>query len=252
MPLPGPSHPMQKIADYRTIRKSLKSAGIWSIVFGAVALVMGLMPPTEWILATLGLVLLGTGVWNIAAPRPVGVIADGVTLLMVGVYNLVFTVLALTQGGSSGSHWVMLGVLQLVWGGRRIASYRRFASAFDQQPSDAELNQLDALVDSVRKAKTKESQDVIEIAVEGVHRQNWKAKLSGSEALFVEVAGHDVFFGTRESVNAENRGKVMIGNAVKVTIDVSGHVLKGTMSSDAWRTWEQWKTGIVVPKAFAA
>jgi len=243
---------LQKTADYRTVLKSLKTAGIWSILFGAIALVLGMVAPSIWVLSALGLVLVGTGVWNIVAPRPAGIIVDGVTLLMVGAYSLVFTVLAVTQGGGASAHWAVLGVTQLVWGAGRIGSYRRYASAFLEQPSDAELQQLDQAVDAVRNARPKETSGVIQIAVDGLHRSVWKAKLTGDDAIFVEVTGHDVVIGTRESVEIENRGRVMIGSAVKVTVSVDGHELKGTMPAAAWRLYEQWKTGIVMPKAIAA
>jgi hypothetical protein len=247
-----PASRLQKTADYRNVRKSLRTSGIWSIVFGAIALVAGFLTPPDYILATLGLVLVATGVWNITAPRPTGLVIDGVTLLLIGAYNVFDTAVSLANGGNAAPRWLILGVMQLVWGVMRIRSFGRFAEAFLEKPSDVELQQLEELVSAIRRSKPKESQDIIHLTVETTRRDVWKAKLSGDDAIFVQIAGHDVLCGTRQTAEIENRGKVMIGKALKITARVRGMELKGTMSPDDYAAFDQWKTGIVIPKAIAA
>jgi hypothetical protein len=243
---------LQKVADYRTVRKSLKKSGMWSILFGAIAVVWGLWPPVDFILTALGTVLISTGIWNIVAPRPTGIILDGITLLLVGAYNLLGSILAMINGEGASPRWAVLGLFQLVWGVQRIASFKRFAHAFAEKPPDSELEQIEQTVDAIRKTKTKESADTVQIRVNGVHTTIWMARFSGNEAVFVESGGGDVLVGSKDTVTIENRGKVMIGNAVKTKITINGMTLEGTMSPDAYRLYEQWKTGVVIPKAYAA
>jgi len=243
---------LQKVADYRTVRRTLKRSGVWSILFGAVALVAGLGTPVDWVLMVLGAALLGTGTWNIAAPRPTGIILDGVTLLLVGAYNLIGTLLAAMDGTHVSPHWGLTGMLQLYWGVQRIQSFRRFANAFLERPSDAEMQQIEETVGAIRKAKVKESTDIIEFKVEGIHRNVWKARLSGEDAVFVEAAGSDILVGTRDTVVITTRGKVMVGSALKADAAVGPVHLKGTISPDSYHLYEQWKTKTYIPKPIAA
>ena len=247
-----PASKLQKVADYRTVRKSLKRSGVWSVLFGALAIAGGMGTPVDWVLMVLGVVLLGTGVWNIAAPRPTGIILDGVTLLLVGAYNLLGTLLAAMDGTHVSAHWGLTGMLQLYWGGQRIQSFRRFANAFLERPSDAEMQQIEETVGTIRKARAKESTDIIEFTVDGIHRHVWKARLSGEDAVFVEATGSDILVGTRETVEITTRGKVLVGSALKAEAAVGPARLKGTISPDSYRLYEQWKTKTFIPKPIAA
>jgi len=248
-----PASKLQKVADYRTVRKTLKRSGGWSILFGALALAAAMGTPVDWVLTVLGVVLLGTGVWNIVAPRPTGIILDGVTLLLVGAYNLFGTMLAAMDGVHVSGHWAVTGLLQLVWGLQRIQSFRRFANAFLERPSDTEMQQIEETVSTIRKAKAKESTDIIEFTVgDGMHRHVWKARLSGEEAVFVEATGSDLLVGTRETVEITTHGKVLVGSALKADAAVGTVRLKGTISPDSYRLYDQWKTRTFIPKPIAA
>ncbi|HEY2954767.1 MAG TPA: hypothetical protein VGK89_05920 [Candidatus Eisenbacteria bacterium] len=248
-----PVSKLQKVADYRTVRKSLKRSGGWSVLFGAIAIWAGVGAlPVDWVITVLGVVLVGTGVWNIAAPRPTGIILDGVTLLLVGGYNLIGTVLSAMDGVHVSPRWALVGILQLFWGLQRIQSFRRFANAFLERPSDTAMQQIEETVATIRKAKAKESTDIIEFAVDGIHRHVWKARLVGEQAVFVEATGSDILVGTRGSVEITSRGKVMVGSALKADAMVGTQRLRGRISEDSFRRYEQWKTGTFVPKPIAA
>jgi uncharacterized membrane protein len=64
---------LQKISDYRTIRKTLRPAGIGSIVFGVLAVVMGIASIEDnslnAILALIGLFLLVEGEYGLSFHR---------------------------------------------------------------------------------------------------------------------------------------------------------------------------------------
>jgi hypothetical protein len=156
------------------------------------------------------------------------------------------------DGAHAQPRWALIGLLQLFWGVQRIQGFRRFANAFLERPSDNEMQQIEEMVGTIRKARPKESTDIIEFTVEGIHRHVWKARLSGEDAVFVEATGSDILVGTRATVEITTRGKVMVGRALKADASVGPVRLKGTISPDSYQLYEQWKTRTFIPKPIAA
>lgn len=79
----------QGAADFRLLRKKLKGGGIGSIIFGLIAVGMGLAfvedNPVNAILAVIGFFLLIEGVWVLRAPSPRGMIMEGIVMCVIGV-----------------------------------------------------------------------------------------------------------------------------------------------------------------------
>ncbi len=108
------------------ILKGLKTGGIGSIVFGVIAIALGLATakdsPVNAGLAVIGIFLLIEGIWLLVSPQPAGLIVDGIALIILGIWNFCVTVANSSRGGSGGS-FAVLGVFQVVWG---IQSFRRY------------------------------------------------------------------------------------------------------------------------------
>ena len=244
---------LQRVADYHAARRTLSLSGRWSVLFGAVSVAAGcLWTPVDWVLTVLGIALAGTGVWNIVAPRPTGILLDGITLLVVGAYNLGGAVLAVMDGLPPSPGRALLGALQLVWGVQRLRGFRQFANAFLEQPSDAEAQQIEQTVGAIRRATAKDLTGLIEFGAGGVRRRPWKARLAGEYAVFVEVAGPGLLVATRPTVQVIALGNVPRGGALEADLAVGATRLRVTISPESLRLYEQWKAGAPMPRPVAA
>src|SRR4051812_15833051 len=97
---------LQRISDYRVVRKSLRTSGIGSIIWGIIAVVVGGLAlrvnVLNIFLVTLGLLLIGTGVLNIVAPMPIGIIIDGIVISILGVWNIFISLANIALGAQGG------------------------------------------------------------------------------------------------------------------------------------------------------
>jgi len=173
---------LQQVADYRMARKTLRTGAIGSIIMGAIALGIGVMPPLTWMPVAIGLTLLGTGLWNMLRPSPAGIVIDGLTLILVGATNILGSL-----GGGGTTLWVKLGIFQLYWGGVGIMRFKEFRNALGFHPQDTELKALDDLIQTVEKAKVKEAQDTIEFTTTGFHAKVWRGRLDDQGALLIQM-----------------------------------------------------------------
>ena len=180
---------LQKISNYRLILKTLKPAGIGSMVFGAIAMAMGFGGMEEnllnAILGLLGLFLLVEGIWIYFAPTLKGLILDGIALLIIGFWNILITIADLAFGGGGGYvFFAILGLWQVIWGLQSFGRYKRLSAMPMIKPSDASLKQIDDLVKSITQAKVRLQPDIIEFKTTTfTAQQSWKGKLLQDSAV---------------------------------------------------------------------
>ena len=247
-----PTSKLQRFAEYRAARRTLRLSGTWSVLFGVLSVIAGcLWAPVDWVLTVLGIVLIGTGSWNILAPRPTGIVLDALGLLLVGAYNLIGAVLAVMDGLPPSPARAFLGALQLVWGVQRMGNLGQFASAFLERPADPETREIEETVGAIRGATSKGSADVIEFAA-GTARRAWKARLTGEHAVFVAVSTSDFLVGTRETVTLTPRANEPRGGALEADLTVGGTRLRITIAPESLLLYERWKAGTPVPRPVAA
>jgi len=243
---------LRRAADYRNARKTLALAGTWSVLFGGISIAAGwLWMPVDWVLTVLGFALLGTGILNIQAPRPTGIILDAVTLLLVGAYNLVGAILAVMDELPPSPGRAALGVLQLVWGIQRLRNLAQFAAAFLERPPDEDAKEIEQTIWAIRRALAGGPSGVIEFTA-GSAKREWKAKLTGDYAVFVGVASPDFVVGTRANVALTPRANESRGGALEADLAVGATRLKITIASESLRLLEQWKAAAPVSKPAAA
>ena len=247
-----PPSKVQRVAEYRAARRTLRLSGTWSVLFGVLSVIAGsLWAPMDWVLTVLGAVLMASGGWNILAPRPTSIVLDALTLLLIGAYNLIGAVLAVMDGLPPSPGRAFLGAFQLVWGIQRIGNLGQFASAFLERPADPESREIEETLGAIRGAAAKGSADVIEFAA-GIARRAWKARLTGEHAVFVEVATSDFLVGTRGTVVLTPRANEPRGGALQADLTVGGTRLRITIASESLGLYERWKAGTQVPKSAAA
>ena len=232
---------LHRVAAYRGARRTLGVAGTWSLLFGVIAVMVGsLWTPVDWVFTVLGVALMVTGVWNIQAPRPTGILADAVTLLMVGGYGLIGAILAVIDGLPPSPLRAFLGVLQIVWGVQRLQGFRWFAGVFLELPSEEDAKEVDDAVTAIRTSGTNILTGTIELTG-GARKRPWKARLAGDYAVFVEMAGPGLLVGTRQTVRIVSREPGAPGATLHAQLLVNDTKLPITLSNEALRFYEQWK-----------
>ena len=135
---------LQRIADYYTVRKSVRVSGYGSIFFGIVAIAIGAVllsiNPINALLLLLGVILLIVGIINCVRPTPLGILADGISLLAIGSWNLFIYILNAASGpGHHTTGTPVISLFQLAWGIASFSRYKRFANAFNEHPTAASL-----------------------------------------------------------------------------------------------------------------
>lgn len=234
---------LQDAAEYWLVSKSLRSRAIGSIIFGSLAVLMGLSMLEEHsmnvILAFLGIFLLAEGIWVLAAPRPAGFVADGIALIVVGIWNVVVTAHNLAASGAEASPmFLILGVLQFGWGCQSFSRYTRFARV-DFEEYDAWLvGRVDQMCKEMRKSRSRQREDIIVIK-EGA--STWIGQLGASVVILVKQKYEDIRIAP--SSLASMRYDSSPKSAVKVLVRVGPYEINGMMKAKYIQRYEKWKAG---------
>ncbi|MFB3896660.1 MAG: hypothetical protein ACE14V_10200 [bacterium] len=237
---------LQRICNYRYVRKTLKPAGIGSIIFGVIAIVMGFTGiadnPINAILGFIGLFLFVEGIWIIFAPKPMGMIVDGIALSILGVWNIMVTIANAANGESHG-FFAILGLMQIAMAVQSFKMYKRCSVMPMVIPTEETLKKLDELAKSIAKSEVKDQPDMIEFQIIGFrNRQIWKGKLESDSAIFAEGSGQDVIFAKKNEVELVNNGKVMVGKSLNMQFKTKDRILKGTIKPESFDRFTAWKT----------
>jgi len=102
------------------MKESLRKWGIGLIVLGIAHLVLTNFLDPLW-----GSIIIILGILNLIIKKRGMFIANGAALLLVGIMNILGTILP--EGGGFG--WLIFGVLQLVWGIQEIRKFKLYANA---------------------------------------------------------------------------------------------------------------------------
>jgi arabinogalactan oligomer/maltooligosaccharide transport system substrate-binding protein len=166
------------------LRKSLSGSGMWSIMWGALALIAGLAMIEESalnvVLAGIGVFLIGTGIAAWAAPNPVTLRLDATALLLVGLWNIIAT---LAGGESSEMVWIIGGVVQIGWAIGRFARHGRFKEV--QHVPLPLIKHAAELVRDTQRANAGRDAGIVQFRAAG---KLWKVRLLPD--LAVAVAGN--------------------------------------------------------------
>jgi hypothetical protein len=238
---------IQRVADHRMALKTIRGVAIGSVIWGGVVLTIAMLPPLDLFTAALGVVLLATGSWNLTRPKPVGIVLDGLTICLVGVYNI-----GAAFVGDGGTGWAKLGVFQLIWGAQEIMRFGKFREALAFEPQDTELQALDESIRAINKGKPKESPDLIEFTMSGLQAKLWRGRLMDDGAILVKRGTHEAVVVRRHELEIQPGNKVMIGKEIKATFAIDGKTHKGTILPQSLERFQQWKHGSVIPAALAA
>src|SRR6516165_2248626 len=98
MPLPDDVEELRLIAEYHTACRALRRMGWSAVVFGIINIGIGTafainLHPVNAVAALIGLLVLASGIWCLVVPGAEGVLANGITLILVGLWNILITLL---------------------------------------------------------------------------------------------------------------------------------------------------------------
>ena len=246
---------LQGTADYNSLHRELVSAGIASLIFGLIAIATALVPAiwdsffsVLWFI--FGAFLLGEGIWLITGmPRPVGLIAHGLVIVIFSIWNIVgagLLVLILDPGipinRIAFQAIFILGIFQLIWGVLIIPRYGRFHKISIQKPSAVNQRWFDQAAGSISAAKPKDSKDIVVFIPSEPYARKWKGKLQGKLAIFVQGRGVDMFIAEKEHVNIVNLGNVTPRKLVRATLQIRNRKIKGKFLFESFERYEKWKS----------
>jgi hypothetical protein len=237
---------LEQIAEYHTLRDRVRAWGRGSIVFGLLNLAIGAyylqFSPINLGLVGIALFMLVEGVWFTARPTAAGVLVDGVTLLLLALWNLFIAALALLVGEPPPLWALLFGALCLAFAVHRFVSYPRAQELFGRSYSEDELARMDELIRYVTTTKPKEAADIITFQAKSfVQQREWRALLSPGAALFVDMLSKRVVVARKEDVTFEQTGKVLLGGTLKATFRAREHTWNGLISPAAFAKYLAWK-----------
>jgi hypothetical protein len=244
-PSPEVFEELQRVANYRHVHKALKASGAGSIVFGVIAMVVGFTAmrhnPINVILRGIGVLLAVEGLWLVIAPAPIGIIVDGVSLMLVGAWNIWVTVMNMAAGQHTAT-WGVIGVFQIIWGIQAFGRYSRFSKMPREQPAPETLKRIDQIVGDITRTKIAQDPQAIEFKVKMfTATQPWKGRLRHNHAVFVGPGGKDIIFARANDVVFNREGKVLIGKTIKAKFQIADRTFKGTISPVSFERYEGWK-----------
>lgn len=227
------------------LRASLRSSGGWSILWGIVAIVTGAttlkQADCNAVLLLIGLFLLGAGIAAWRAPSPTTLRLDAASLLTVGLWNIVITILNITAGNTSQGFWGFLGLMQIVWAVQRFVRAGQFNQG--QAASDSLIAEAQSRVRDVRQANRATTPDLIGFQAKG---KSWKARLSGEVVTLVAGAAQEVHFVPSEAFSLVAQEEVEPRRQGRCTIQAGTETWSGKASYESLQRYEQvWKASLV-------
>ena len=231
---------LQKAADEVVVRQTLRTSGIFATIFGVLAILGGVAPPTDLLLLIVGAVLALTGLWNLTNPHAVGLALSAAALIAVGLYNIWSTV-APAAGQQLFVGWAVLGVWQVIWGVQGFGRFRRFRGALESTAGEEERAEAKRALDALRRAKPKLELDVLQFSTGGLQPHLVRARLMPDSVLCLIGANFDVLVLARDRFAIEPVGEVKPGRAVKVKMRMGETTVATTVTAEVLRRYQAWR-----------
>lgn len=235
---------LRRAADYLEYVRRLKTGGRLSLLFGVLAVVMGLAglqySSINFVLVAIGAYVLFVG-WRVRrSPTPGTMWHEVVAMALVGAWNLIVGALESIAGSGGGA--TFLGAIQIVLAWRLWREQRRFVAVAAEVPDLSLVRQLDRLVEEVGSSRAADHADVVEFETGGLTaRHHWKGKLAAAWALLVDKSSADLALTLPADVQVESHGEKAIGHKLKADFRWRGRHWKGTISPESMARLLAWK-----------
>jgi hypothetical protein len=231
---------LQKAADEVVVRQTLRTSGIFATIFGVLAILGGVAPPTDLLLLIVGAVLALTGLWNLTNPHAIGLALSAAALIAVGLYN-VWSTVAAPAGQQLYVGWAVLGAWQVMWGVQGFGRFRRFRDAFESSASEEDRVDAKRALDALRRAKPKSEMDVLQFSTGGFQPRVVRARLMPDSVVCLIGGNYDVLVLSRDRFALEPVGEVKPGRAVKVKARMGETIVATTVTAEVLRRYQAWR-----------
>ena len=245
---------LQEMAKYRAAAKLLRANAWGSVIFGVIALFLGIFSLDQSILnlglAAIGLFLLAGALTTFIKPGPAALMLSGIGLLLVGMWNIGLVVLETKAGGKPSTFWGVLGAMQIWWGIRMFSPKAKEAAISLAAPPSEVMQELDALAASIRKAREKGSPDIAEIVTTKHPPMALRVKLAQGVAFFVDATGTHIYAGEPADVDLTlKKPEAMKDKNNKGELRIRQDVFPCQVSKISYERLIAWKSGIVASSA---
>ena len=236
---------LQRVANYRQMRKRLRASGIGSIFFGVIAIAIGVnmlrYSALNLILVAIGVFLLTEGLWLIIRPSPIGVILDGAALMLVGTWNIAVQILNAAAGHHGNGVWPVIGILQIIWGRASLRPLPAFRENAAEKPSPEVIKRIDKIAKDIGKSKMANDPELVELQTSNFFgKQIWKGRLRASFAAFVVVGHNEVIFARPKDVALSEERKARFRKSISCTLRIADRTVKATLSPEAVKRFQEW------------
>jgi hypothetical protein len=225
----------------------VRRLGWFAAIVGALVLACGLAGAFIPLVA-IGLALACAGVWNVWRPSINGLLVDGVVMIVTGAFNGLAWLWIENARPSGVAQWIFGGLVQIVWGIRRLAVYPTARSATNDPQA---ITRLESIVRDLSKRKPKADPAVAEFWTGGIRRRCNRLGLYADGAVGL-LEHRAVRLERRADIWIESRGTTWLGRSIKVRIQMSDLHLAGEMSAAHFERFEQWKLGMSQANPIAA
>ncbi len=232
---------VQAAFDYKALAGMLRSGGIGSIVFGAIAVVMGISTVDQCalngILAVIGAGLVVEGICVMLRPSPGGLILDGTAMMVVGGWNIFITLASMDAGGGVPFFGV-LGGYQIFTGFKTFAKYPRFAGSLRKRPPAAALKCAEELMAAIT---SKDAGQATRTVAFSVGNEQWRVGFHDEIAVLVKGAQEEVVVTDAAHLQLVKQEIAKEGEQARVRLRVGDRRLDAVMAPDALSTYAEWK-----------
>lgn len=238
---------LQASADYLGVRRSVRVAAVVSVFFGAVAVALGLLPPSVPVLLLFGLPLAASGLMSVFAPHPVLLAIEATCLVTIGATLFFVTTAqaAVAESGRDIAHFALLGLFQVGWGASAFARLPHFGRAHAARGGVADLERAAESLEDLRRATAGSDERVIEFTTHDLQTHRHKLKLRPQGALCLLDDGRQVAIVTRRDVSFQPVERNGQDDPLRVTARVGARYFDAKISRESLRRVEQWRRGMV-------
>lgn len=236
---------LKKAGDSRMIQKLLRPAAIGSIVFGVIAVVLGVQGakhlPINIVLALIGMLLFIEGIWCAAAPKPVGLVVDGIALIILGVWNILVTFSNISSGAQGMSGFIILGIWQIIWGIQSMKRYKHYSYLSGVTISPESVQNLNDMANNIKEASVSGDESIMEFQIKTLFkRTSLKGKLIEGMILFVGPK-REFFMDEISKIKIKPLKAGSTANPMRASLNIAGITLLGEITQESMDRFQRFK-----------
>lgn len=233
----------EKVFAYINELSEIKSRSIWIFICGLFSLINGIRyleaSRLNLILIGLGVIMLVQGLAFMFKPRPSGLIAQGITMIAVGLWNIIISLPEI----SAGTYFVA-GIIEIILGVIYVVRFKNFKDIWATRPSDETIAKVNQLTQSIMKPKPSQDKCIIRFRTsEFSGHVDWRARLFAEAVALIPHKKDRINIISKSEISIEDTGKVFLGSSRKIAGTIGEYQFKnGIMDTDSMKNYRDWKS----------